>query len=101
MKVKHDQDERKKQQREAIQMLFSTDGIWNSEEEIEKQLDKARAIKLLTKLCGSSFNVLVMKAERFCRARISINIRRFALSFSPSNCFPFWLNINSFLSSDG
>ena len=26
-------------------MLFSTDGIWNSEEEIEKQLDKAQTKK--------------------------------------------------------
>jgi hypothetical protein len=40
IKDKHDQDERKKQQREAIQMLISTDGMWNSEEEIEKQLNK-------------------------------------------------------------
>jgi uncharacterized OsmC-like protein len=45
IKVKHDQDERIKQQREAIQMLFSTDGIWNSAEEIEKQLDKAQTKK--------------------------------------------------------
>lgn len=42
IKVKHDQDERKKQEREAIQVLISTNGIWNSEEEIEKQLDKAQ-----------------------------------------------------------
>lgn len=45
IKVKHDQDERKKQQREAIQMLISRDGIWNSEEEIEKQLDKTQTKK--------------------------------------------------------
>ena len=45
IKVEHDQDERIKQQREAIQMLFSTDGIWNSAEEIEKQLDKAQTKK--------------------------------------------------------
>ena len=43
--VKHDQDERKKQQRKAIQMLISMDGIWNSEEEIEKQLNKAQTKK--------------------------------------------------------
>jgi hypothetical protein len=47
----------KKQQREAIQMLFSTDGIWNSEEEIEKQLDKAQTKKDKIQQLKSQINI--------------------------------------------